>query len=131
MKVKGISWIGVLTDDYDKTREFWGKILGLPREWSNDNKDITFFRFPSGQEVEVYSPANRLRKQKYNYFKGPVLGIEVENIRQARAEMDAQGFEFISEIESTEDGQVSWTYFLGPDGYLYSLHEHLDGPDSR
>jgi catechol 2,3-dioxygenase-like lactoylglutathione lyase family enzyme len=125
MKVKGISWIGVLTDDYGGTRDFWGKILGLDQEWTNDEKGNTFFRFPSGQEVEVYSSTNRTRKEKYNYFKGPVLGIEVENISQARDEMMAKGFRFFTDIESTQDGHVSWVYFIGPDGYLYSLHEHF------
>ena len=126
MKVKGISWVGVLTDDYEGTKDFCGKILGLNREWSDDEKGVTFFQFPSGQEVEVYSSTNRPRKEKYKHFKGPVLGIEVEDIAQAREEMMAEGFEFITEVESTEDGHVSWAYFIGPDGYLYSLHEHLD-----
>jgi catechol 2,3-dioxygenase-like lactoylglutathione lyase family enzyme len=126
MKVKGISWIGVLTDDYDKSRNFWGNVLGLDQEWMNSEKGNSFFRFPNGQEVEVYSAANRLRKEKYKYFKGPVLGIEVENIEAARREMIAHGFEFITEIESTEDGKVCWAYFIGPDGYLYSLHEHFE-----
>jgi catechol 2,3-dioxygenase-like lactoylglutathione lyase family enzyme len=125
VKAKGISWVGVLTDDEDRTRHFWGSVLGLGREWSNDEKGIAFFRFPGGQEVEVYSAANRARKEKYNHFRGPVLGIEVDDLVQARADMIAQGFEFITEVESTEDGKVSWTYFFGPDGYLYSLHEHL------
>ena len=125
MNVQGISWIGVLTDDYDSTRDFWVKILGRNQEWTNTGKGITFFRFPGGPEVEVYSSENRLRKEKYNFFKGPVLGIEVEDLVQAREEMGAQGFEFITEIESTDDGKVSWTYFIGPDGYLYSLHEHF------
>ena len=124
MKIKGISWIGVLTDDYDGTKDFWGKVLGLNQEWTDNDKNITFYRFPSGQEVEVYSSTNRPRKEKYKLFKGPVLGIEVENIGQARDEMISQGFDFITGVESTEDGHVSWAYFMGPDGYLYSLHEH-------
>jgi hypothetical protein len=45
-----------------------------------------------------------------------VLGIEVENIKQSCEEIVAQGFELISEIESTEDGRVLWVDFLGPDG---------------
>lgn len=125
MKVKGISWVGVVTDDYHRTKGFWGKVLGLNQEWSDSEKGVTFFRFPSGQEVEVYSPTNRSRKEKYNYFKGPVLGIEVDDLAQAREELMTQGFEFISEMESTEDGHVSWAYFIGPDGYLYSLQEHF------
>jgi hypothetical protein len=126
MKVKGIGWVGVVTDDYSGTREFWGDVLGVPEEWTNEEKGNTFFRFPSGQEVEVYSASNRLRKEKYEYFKGPVLGIEVEDIAGSRLELLARGFEFITDVESTEDGQVSWAYCLGPDGYLYSLHEHFD-----
>jgi catechol 2,3-dioxygenase-like lactoylglutathione lyase family enzyme len=126
MNVKGISWVGVLTDNYEKTQGFWGTVLGLPQEWTNQDKGVTFFRFPTGQEVEVYAPSNRRRKEKYKYFKGPVLGIEVENLIQACEEMAAQGFDFISGIESTDDGHVSWAYFIGPDGYLYSLHEHSE-----
>lgn len=91
MKVTGISWIGILTDDHDKTKDFWGKTLSLSQESINNDKGIAFFRFPRGQEVEVYSSANRLRKEKYKYFKGPVLGIEVENIRQSCEEIAAQG----------------------------------------
>jgi len=64
MKIKGISWIGVLTDDYDGTKDFWGKVLGLNQEWTDNDKNITFYRFPSGQEVEVYSSTNRPRKEK-------------------------------------------------------------------
>lgn len=124
MKVTGISWVGVLTDDYDGTRRFWGELLGLKREWVNDAKGVTFFRFPNGQEVEVYSAMNRFRKAKYQKFLGPVLGIEVEDIAGAREELEAHGFEFTTEVESTEDGMVSWAYFVGPDGHLYSLHEH-------
>ena len=62
MKVKGISWVGLLTDDYDGTKDFWGKILGLSQEWTNADKGNTFFPFPSGQEIEVYSAANHLRR---------------------------------------------------------------------
>ncbi|MGZ9222275.1 MAG: VOC family protein [Anaerolineales bacterium] len=64
MKVKGISWVGALTDDYDKTRDFWGKILGLNQESTNNEKGNTFFRFPDGWEVEVYSSTNCARKEK-------------------------------------------------------------------
>jgi catechol 2,3-dioxygenase-like lactoylglutathione lyase family enzyme len=131
MKVTGISWVGILTDDHVKTNDFWAKTLGLNQEWINYHKGIAFFLFPSGQEVEVYSSANRLRKEKYKYVKGPMLGIEVESIKQSCEEMAAQGFELIGEIESMEAGRVAWVYFLGPDGYLYSLHEHLDAHQAK
>lgn len=84
------------------------------------------FRFPSGQGLEVYGPSNRTRKAKYQYFNGPVIGLEVDDIAAARDELLAKGIEFVGDIEGLDDGSVYWTYFWGPDGQFYTLHQHND-----
>ena len=124
MKVSDYRWIGILVHDYEATCNFLRDGLGLEQEWRDDSKEITMFRFPSGQSIEVYGPSNRTRKAKYQYFNGPVIGIEVDDIEAAREELMAKGVEFVSEIEGLDDGSVKWTYFWGLDGQFYSLHQH-------
>jgi hypothetical protein len=43
----------------------------------------------------------------------------VDDIRVARAELDAAGIELIGGLE--EDAEWEWLHFRGPDGNLYEL----------
>ena len=52
-----------------------------------------------------------------------MVGFEVEDIERARAELEAAGVEFASEVVSTPIGEP-WTYFRGPDGFLHELTQH-------
>lgn len=126
MKITGIRWIGRLVHDYEATCNFLRDDLGLEFEWTDVTREITMFRFPSGQSIEIFGPSNRTRKAKYQHFNGPVIGIEVDDIVAARDELMSKGVEFISEIEGLEDGSVKWTYFWGLDGQFYSMHQHND-----
>jgi hypothetical protein len=40
-------------------------------------------------------------------------------LKGARKELESQGVEFATNIEG--DDSESWTYFRGPDGFLYEL----------
>jgi len=131
MKVTGYRWIGMLVHDYEATCNFLRNDLGLELEWIDDKKEITKLRFPNGQSIEVFGPSNRTRKGKYRYFNGPLIGIEVDDIMAARQELLAKGMSFVSEIEGLEDGSARWTYFWGPDGQFYSLHQHGDSTSAR
>jgi hypothetical protein len=51
MKVTGIRWIGVLTDDHVKKNDFLAKTLGLNQEGINNDKGIAFFRFPVDRKL--------------------------------------------------------------------------------
>jgi predicted enzyme related to lactoylglutathione lyase len=53
MKVSDYRWIGILVHDYEATCNFLRDGLGLEQEWRDDSKEITMFRFPSGQSIEV------------------------------------------------------------------------------
>jgi catechol 2,3-dioxygenase-like lactoylglutathione lyase family enzyme len=61
MRVTGIGWVGVLTDDYEETLHFFSEILGLSLEYRNEDKVHAHFRLPSGQLLEVFGPSNRQR----------------------------------------------------------------------
>jgi hypothetical protein len=49
----------------------------------------------------------------------PVLGFQVEDVRTARKELESQGVKFVTEVDGNES--EAWTYFRGPDGYLYEI----------
>lgn len=123
MKILDYRWIGMLVHDYEATCDFFENMLGLELEWRNDAKQITMYRFPSGQEFEVYAPSNRTRNPIYCHYNGPVIGLTVDDIALAREELTAKGAEFVDAIEGVEDGSIKWTHFWGPDGQFYSLHQ--------
>jgi predicted enzyme related to lactoylglutathione lyase len=105
------------------TCDFLENVLGLEREWQDEQKQITMYRLESGQEIEVFAASNRSRKEKYRYYNGPVIGLTVDNIETAREELEVQGAEFVDPIDELEGGSVRWTHFWTPDGQFYSLHQ--------
>ncbi len=117
MDIKSYSWAGAPTDDFDGTMRFFEEVLGFRVVMRDDKTDFGMLRLPSGQVFEVFGP----KSEEHGYLKGPAVGFDVEDVRQARAELEAQGIEFITDILSIPSGKVSWTYFVGPDGYLYEL----------
>lgn len=122
MRVTSINWIGVLTEDFEETIQFFTEVLGLSLEYQDEDKVITHFRLPSGQLFEIYGPSNRQRKEKYQLFNGPVLGFEVENVEAARQEMMASGVRFITEVERDPGGDA-WAFFLGPKEMLLTIQQ--------
>jgi hypothetical protein len=41
------------------------------------------------------------------------------DVRAARKELESRGVEFVTDVDGNES--EAWTYFHGPDGYLYEL----------
>ena len=80
MRVAGISWAAVLTQDFEATLRFFSEILGLALDYRDVARVLAHFRLPSGRLLEIYGPSNRQRKEKYLWFNGPVLGFEVEDV---------------------------------------------------
>jgi hypothetical protein len=43
---------------------------------------------------------------------------QVDDVRAARKEIESHGVEFVTDVNGNSE---AWTYFRGPDGYLYEL----------
>jgi len=56
-------------------------------------------------------------------MQSPISAFDVDDIDEARAELEAKGVKFVSEIGRGSRG-IAWTFFEGPDGYLYQLLQH-------
>jgi catechol 2,3-dioxygenase-like lactoylglutathione lyase family enzyme len=113
MRVLGYTWAGVRTSDLKSTAHFFAEALGL--SISHEGKGLVQFELPSGQLFEVFSAQNRY----YRLHACPVLAFQVEDVRQARTELLSRGVQFETDVEGNES--EAWTYFRGPDGYLYEL----------
>ena len=113
MHVLGYTWAGIRTAELESTTRFFSEVLGMSKCY--EGKGFVQFEMPSGQLFEIFAPESRF----YRLHACPVLAFQVEDVRQARQEMISRGVVFETEVEG--DGSEAWTYFCGPDGYLYEL----------
>ena len=125
MKIHGYSWAGAPTTDFDRTNRFFREVLELEMLLRDDEGMIGIFKLPNGQLFEIFGPGNRYQK----LMKSPAIAFDVDDIDRARAELEAKGVKFVSAIERGSHGDA-WTFFEGPDGYLYQLFQPSGEPES-
>jgi catechol 2,3-dioxygenase-like lactoylglutathione lyase family enzyme len=107
--------VGVRTERFEQTARFFGEVMGL--EETRRERDVAGFAFPDGTEVEVWC----LEDDFHAYFgSGPVVGFRMDDVREARTKMEAEGVEFLTPVQSSE--KASWTHFRGPDGNVYEIY---------
>ncbi len=116
MEIRGYSWAGTSTKDFDGATRFFGEVLGLPTLMADDARQIAIFQLPSGQLFEVFGPGS----DYYELIRTPTIAFDVEDVEQARAELEEKGVVSVTEIERGQQG-VAWCYFSGPDGFLYEI----------
>ncbi len=116
MEIKGYSWAGTPTSDFNAAMKFFGEVLGLPLLAQEENREIGMFQLPSGQLFEVFGKENKY----HSFMKGPTIAFDVPDVRQAREELEAKGVEFVTGIDESPKGE-KWSYFVGPDGNLYEI----------
>ena len=114
MKIKGIVWLGTRTNRFEQMTDFCRSVFGLNQQYFQPG--FAVYELPNGDLFEVFgadSPENE-------FMTHPVAGFLVDDIVAARAEMEAQGIEFIGPIEGDTD-DYKWTHFRAPDGFVYEL----------
>jgi catechol 2,3-dioxygenase-like lactoylglutathione lyase family enzyme len=114
VKIKGIVWVGTATERFDETVRFFSDVMGL--QAVHEREDLSVLRLESGEWIEVFGP----RDPHFREFdRGPAVEFLVDDVAAARAELEAQGIEFL--IETHGWGDYVWTHFRGPDGNVYGL----------
>ena len=129
MRIKGIVWVGSVTDDQERTRAFFTERLGM--RVTTDVPGFTQLTLENGDRVELFGP-NSVEHDHLD--TGPVAGFLVDDIESARRELLQAGTDDVTDIEHGPDGH-GWFYFRAPDGNFYELCEHQrprppKGPDS-
>jgi catechol 2,3-dioxygenase-like lactoylglutathione lyase family enzyme len=115
MKARGLVWLGTRTRNFDDTVRFFGDTLGLRAV--HEEPDFAVFRLPNGDKVEVFGPGD---EEHEHFDKGPLAGFLVDDVREARADLEAAGIAFIGPVHEADDGG-SWSHFRGPDGNVYEV----------
>ncbi len=114
MQVKGLVWLGLRTSKFEETVKFFNEILNL--SIGKEVNGFALLRLPNGDKVEVFGGQD----EEHSFFtSAPVVGFLVDDIRQAREEMEAAGVEFIGPIHTSEHD--SWSHFRGPEGNIFEL----------
>ncbi len=119
MEVKRLAWLGTRTEKFDDTTAFFRDVLGIPVLY--EEPGFAMLQLPGSDRdfVEVFAPDH---PNAALYSTGPVVSLLVDDIEQARVELDAAGVELIGPIEWIEsmDG-YGWFHVRGPDGNVYAI----------
>lgn len=116
MNVKGYSWVGVGTDNFEETVSFFSNVMGLSIAVI-DGRGVAILKVSDGQTLEVFGPGTRGRE----LTSPPVVAFEVEDVGAAREELIAQGIEVLGDTGSWNG--FEWLKFRGPGGHVYALQK--------
>ena len=86
------TWVGVVVEDLDAQRRFWGQLLGEPD--SDAGPDYVQFDMDDGRSFELIE---RSSEPEYDRVRFQV-GFEVDDIHSVRDELIKRGVEPITEI---------------------------------
>jgi catechol 2,3-dioxygenase-like lactoylglutathione lyase family enzyme len=114
MRVKGISWAGVGTDDFARSLAFFTTVLGLEPAVVDD-RGVAILHAGGGQLLELFGPGTSGR----SLTSPPAFAFEVEDVEAARQELIDQGVEVIGEIGRWNG--FEWLYFRSPDGHVLAI----------
>jgi predicted enzyme related to lactoylglutathione lyase len=114
MQIRGLVWVGTATERYDETVKFFQEVLGLTM--FHQSPDLSILKLPVGDWVEVFGPGHHHFAE---FDTGPVVEFQVDNLEEARAELESLGVEFLHENHSW--GDFVWAHFRGPDGNIYGI----------
>jgi predicted enzyme related to lactoylglutathione lyase len=109
-------WIGIVTDDVEGLRRFYGEVLGLAEKDEGDG----YVQFDlDGNLLEILA-----RTQEAQYDAPRVqIGFEVKDIRDARERLIAGGVESLTGVLGGPDSGNSWAYFRDPGGNVFEITE--------
>lgn len=113
MRVKAFSWVGVSTDDFERSLRFYRDLLGL-EVWVR-GEEQAILKTASGQQLEIFGRDEREKQ----LTASPVVAFEVEDLDTACEELRLAGIELIGEIGRWNG--FAWQYFRSPDGHIFEL----------
>lgn len=126
MRVTRIAWLGTRTEKFDETTAFFRDVLGIPVR--HEEPGFAMLQLPSGERdfVEIFAPGVPAGEL---YDTGPVAGLLVDDVEEARAELVAAGVDVLDETRWLEslDG-YGWFHIRGPDGNVYAVMQDVRAP---
>jgi len=114
MQVKGLSWLGLRTHQFDEMAKFFRDVMGMKP--IRDEPGIAGFQMSDGTNLELYA----FDEEFHAFFTtGPVVAFQVDDVDASRATMEEAGVEFFGPIQRM--GKSSWNHFRAPDGTVFEI----------
>jgi predicted enzyme related to lactoylglutathione lyase len=123
MKVTGVDFIAVPTQNFDKAAEFYGDVLGLERSKQWGDRPAQEFETGTLTIAVMQSDAFGLEFEPHSH----PIALHVDDVASARAELESKGVTFIGDI--IDSGVCHMAPFQDPDGNSLMLH-HRYAPKS-
>jgi glyoxylase I family protein len=127
MKLKKIHHIAIICSDYEKSKDFYVRILGLNpiREVYRQERDSYKLDLEVNGEyqIELFSFPNPPKRPSYPEAAGlRHLAFEVDEIEEAAADIKRLGIE-VEPIRLDPFTERKFTFFADPDGLPIELYE--------
>ena len=119
---EGINWILAPTGNFQEMVAFFRDVMGMAvTEEGVPVTDTQFSHYalvkmPKGAVLEIVKP----KESVAHLYHAPIVSITVDDVAQARRELESRQVEFVTPIFDTKEGW-GWTYFRAPDGTVYQL----------
>lgn len=142
--MKGMHHVGITVKDLDASIRFYHDVLGLgfvnePSPWFDDPalgpavgvpgaalRQVSLQLGDTTLELLEYKspPSDTTKPLSSNSIGASHVGFLVDDIDATKAELEAKGIEFYSEVNIVDEGVLAgwrWVYFEDPDGYPLEL----------
>jgi predicted enzyme related to lactoylglutathione lyase len=120
MKYHGLIWAGIYVEDLEASILFYQNVLGLAL--LDKGEDWAHFDSGAGTLLELFSGGKRRKKPKKPDQQSIVLGLRVEDLDLAVAELQQKGVSFIPE-GSGEFASTRWAHFSDLEGNQLEIKE--------
>jgi predicted enzyme related to lactoylglutathione lyase len=120
MRYQGLIWAGVYVEVLDASISFYQNTLGLPL--LSEGEDWAHFDSGGGTLLELFTGGKRTQEPKKADQQSIVLGLRVEDLDRAVAELKQRGVRFIPEA-SGEYAGTRWAHFSDVEGNRLEIKE--------
>ena len=127
MNIKGIHHVAILTNEYERSKAFYTKVLGfviVKETYREERKSYKLDLAINGQyQVELFSFTEYKERASFPEQKGlRHLAFSVDNIEQSVAELITKGVE-VQGIRIDEITNKKFCFFYDPNGQPLELYE--------
>jgi predicted enzyme related to lactoylglutathione lyase len=126
MKVTGVDFTIVPITDFERSKAFYGQLLGL--EESKQWGDMPAQEFETGNlTIAIMQPEAFGQEFAPNRFP---IALQVDDVAETRAELESEGVEFPA--DTIDSGVCHMAFFSDPDGNGLMLHHrYADAPHAH
>ena len=120
MKYQGLIWAGVYVEDLEACVSFYQNVLGLPL--LGQGEDWAHFDSGAGTLLELFTGGKSTPTAKESHQQSIVLGLRVDNLDRAVAELQQKGVQFMPEGSGEFEG-TRWAHFSDIEGNQLEVKE--------